>query len=67
MNWHELLPMDWRALLEVFVLWCCIYNAWRSIRGTRGAKVLTGLACLAGKVPSDTVIVMTGSARISIA
>jgi diadenylate cyclase len=46
MNWQELYPMDWRGWIEVLVLWVCIYNGWRSIRGTRGAKVLTGLALL---------------------
>jgi diadenylate cyclase len=46
MNWRDILPTEWRDFLEVAVLWICIYNAWRSIRGTRGAKVLTGLALL---------------------
>jgi diadenylate cyclase len=46
MTWEDFLPTDWRDFLEVAVLWFCIYNAWRSIRGTRGAKVLTGLALL---------------------
>jgi diadenylate cyclase len=43
MSWRDLLPMDWRACLEVLILWLGLYNAWRSLRGTRGAKVLTGL------------------------
>jgi diadenylate cyclase len=43
---RDVLPMDWRGVLEVLVLWLCIYQGWKSIRGTRGAKVLTGLALL---------------------
>ncbi len=46
MNWQDFVPMDWRGVLEVLILWACIYSGWRSIRGTRGAKVLTGLALL---------------------
>ena len=46
MNWADFLPMEWRDWLEVFILWFGIYYAWRSIRGTRGARVLTGLALL---------------------
>jgi len=46
MNWKDFVPMDWRGVLEVLILWVCIYSGWRSIRGTRGAKVLTGLALL---------------------
>lgn len=46
MTWHDIIPMDWRGWLEVFILWVCVYQAWKSIRGTRGAKVLTGLALL---------------------
>jgi diadenylate cyclase len=46
MNWTDFVPMDWRGMLEVLILWVCIYSGWRSIRGTRGAKVLTGLALL---------------------
>jgi diadenylate cyclase len=46
MTWRDILPTEWRDFLEVAVLWICIYNGWRSIRGTRGAKVLTGLALL---------------------
>jgi len=46
MNWRDLAPTDWRGVIEVFILWFCIYSGWRSIRGTRGAKVLTGLALL---------------------
>ena len=46
MNWPELLPRDWRDWFEVLILWAGIYYAWRSIRGTRGARVLMGLALL---------------------
>jgi diadenylate cyclase len=43
MSWRDVLPGDWRGLLEVLILWFGLYYAWRSLRGTRGAKVLTGL------------------------
>jgi diadenylate cyclase len=43
MSWADFIPMDWRGWLEVLILWLGLYNAWRSLRGTRGAKVLTGL------------------------
>jgi len=46
MTWSEILPTGWRGYLEVLILWVGIYFAWRSIRGTRGARVLMGLALL---------------------
>ena len=46
MNWADFLPSDWRDWLEVVIIWAGIYYAWRSIRGTRGARVLMGLALL---------------------
>jgi diadenylate cyclase len=46
MNWRTFLPDEWRGWFEVLILWAGIYYAWRSIRGTRGARVLMGLALL---------------------
>src|SRR5882757_6928304 len=46
MNWADLVPHDWRDWFEVLILWGGIYYAWRSIRGTRGARVMMGLALL---------------------
>ncbi|MEQ1859047.1 MAG: diadenylate cyclase CdaA [Chthoniobacteraceae bacterium] len=43
MSWSTFLPTDWRGALEVAILWAGLYGAWRSLRGTRGARVLTGL------------------------
>ncbi len=43
---QQLLARHWRDLLEIGILWATIYNAWLFFRGTRGAKVLTGLAVL---------------------
>src|SRR4051812_21798244 len=37
---------DWRHALEILILWIAIYHFWFYFRGTRGAKVLTGLAFL---------------------
>ncbi len=40
-------PLEhWRDLLEIAILWVAIYNGWIFFRGSRGAKVLTGLAVL---------------------
>ena len=35
---------SWRSILELIILWIAIYYAYLYFRGTRGAKVLTGLA-----------------------
>lgn len=34
----------WRSAIEIAILWVFIYHAYLYFRGTRGAKVLTGLA-----------------------
>ncbi len=36
----------WKAALEILILWAGLYWLWVFFRGTRGAKVLTGLAVL---------------------
>ena len=36
----------WKAGLEILILWAGLYWLWIFFRGTRGAKVLTGLAVL---------------------
>ena len=46
MRWATFIPMDWRGWIEVLILWIGLYYAWRSLRGTRGAKVLTGLVSI---------------------
>jgi diadenylate cyclase len=40
----DLLANQWRAVIEIGILWIAIYHLWLYFRGTRGAKVLTGLA-----------------------
>jgi diadenylate cyclase len=35
---------NWRSAIEIAILWAVIYHAYLYFRGTRGAKVLTGLA-----------------------
>jgi diadenylate cyclase len=35
---------NWRSAIEIGILWLVIYHAYLYFRGTRGAKVLTGLA-----------------------
>src|SRR5580658_3018864 len=34
----------WRSAIEIAILWVFIYHAYLYFRGTRGAKVLAGLA-----------------------
>ena len=37
---------NWRSGIEISILWVIIYYAYLYFRGTRGAKVLTGLALI---------------------
>src|SRR5438477_12103803 len=37
---------DWRPALEILILTLGIYNAFRFVRGTRGAPVVTGFLVL---------------------
>lgn len=37
---------NWRSAIEIAILWVVIYHAYFYFRGTRGAKVLTGLALI---------------------
>ncbi len=44
---HEVIYLwlkSWRSLFEIVLLWVGLYYAYLYFRGTRGAKVLTGLA-----------------------
>src|ERR1700750_1744161 len=40
----QLLLRGWRSAFEILLLWVAIYYGYLYFRGTRGAKVLTGLA-----------------------
>ena len=42
----EFVGADWRSGVEIAILWVVIYNSYLYFRGTRGAKVLTGLLVL---------------------
>ena len=46
MTFAQVLRDHWKATLEIAILWLVIYYTWKSFRGTRGAKVLTGLAVI---------------------
>jgi diadenylate cyclase len=46
MNFARLIPDHWKDGLEILILWLALYWLWIFFRGTRGAKVLTGLAVL---------------------
>ena len=44
---HQLIDLwfrSWRSLIEILLLSVAIYYGYLYFRGTRGAKVLTGLA-----------------------
>jgi diadenylate cyclase len=40
----HLIAIGWRSAVEIALLWAAIYYGYLYFRGTRGAKVLTGLA-----------------------
>jgi diadenylate cyclase len=40
----EFAHANWRSAIEIAILWLVIYHAYLYFRGTRGAKVLSGLA-----------------------
>ena len=42
----ELISENWRSVIEIGILWLVIYHGYLYFRGTRGAKVLTGLALI---------------------
>jgi len=42
----EFIGTYWRSAVEIAILWFVIYNSYLYFRGTRGAKVLTGLLVL---------------------
>jgi diadenylate cyclase len=44
MTLWPMLQHYWRDVLEILILAVAIYYTWRFFRGTRGAKVLTGIA-----------------------
>ncbi|MDQ3622601.1 MAG: diadenylate cyclase CdaA [Verrucomicrobiota bacterium] len=44
MNAARFVLEHWKDVVEVVILWAAIYYAWIFFKGTRGAKVLTGLA-----------------------
>jgi diadenylate cyclase len=44
MSFAQMVRDYWKATFEIAILWVAIYYTWKSFRGTRGAKVLTGLA-----------------------
>jgi len=43
-NLADFARQNWRSAIEIGILWAVIYNGYLYFRGTRGAKVLTGLA-----------------------
>jgi diadenylate cyclase len=42
MIWETITKSDWRPVVEILILTVGIYNAFRFVRGTRGAPVVTG-------------------------
>ena len=43
-HFMDFLTKNWRSGIEIGILWLVIYHGYLYFRGTRGAKVLTGLA-----------------------
>ena len=37
---------NWRGAVEILILWVFIYQTYRAIRSTRGARILVGLAVI---------------------
>src|SRR2546423_9792284 len=46
MSWTWETLLNWRTLLEILILTVGIYYAFRFVRGTRGAPVVTGFLIL---------------------
>ena len=36
----------WRAVVEILIIWICLYQIYRAFKKTRGARILLGLALL---------------------
>jgi len=36
----------WRAVVEILIIWVCLYQIYRAFKNTRGARILLGLALL---------------------
>jgi len=43
MNWPQI---HWSWLIEILIIAVALYQVWKLFHGTRGARVLTGLAIL---------------------
>ena len=56
MNLVEVIKENWRAGVEILVLWILIYQIYRVFRATRGARILVGLTVV--------VILMTLASQV---
>jgi diadenylate cyclase len=46
----------WRAVLEILIIWVCLYQIYRAFKNTRGARILVGLALLLMVLSSVSLI-----------
>lgn len=46
----------WRAVVEIVIIWICLYQIYRAFKNTRGARILVGLALLLMVLSSVSLI-----------
>lgn len=52
----NLISEYWRAVVEVLIIWICLYQVFRAFKNTRGARILVGLALLLMVLSSVSLI-----------
>jgi diadenylate cyclase len=52
----DLISENWRAVVEVLIIWVCLYQIFRAFKNTRGARILVGLALLLMVLSSVSLI-----------
>jgi len=52
----EFIDEYWRAVVEILIIWICLYQIYRAFKNTRGARILLGLALLLMVLSSVSLI-----------
>jgi len=52
----DLINEYWRAVVEILIIWICLYQIYRVFKNTRGARILLGLALLMMVLSSVSMI-----------
>jgi len=52
----EYIQEYWRAVVEILIIWVCLYQIYRAFKNTRGAKIMLGLALLMMVLSSVSLI-----------